>query len=123
MLGHFISGLMAVYLWIHGLGLLAVAVNAGHNLGIELVLMGKNVWKRRSPNVFSPGEVHQVTVRSEPPNKSDLQKAETADGRTLEVADVTPGEVCRVRIAGKRGWSGYAYPLAMTDDTDEHAGR
>jgi Type II CAAX prenyl endopeptidase Rce1-like len=118
LLPHFIMGLLPVYLWLHGLGLLAVAVHAGHNLVLELILIGQHVRERYRPDTFSPGEVHQVTVRSEPPNEYALHTAETADGRTLEVADVSPGDACRVRVATQIGFAGYAYPLA-TDDTDE----
>ncbi|WP_458190109.1 hypothetical protein [Haladaptatus sp. NG-WS-4] len=118
LLPHFTMGLLSVYLWINGLGLLAVAVHAGHNLIFELVRIGQTVRERYRPDTFSPGEVHHVTVRSEPPDERALHTAETADGRTLEVVDVTPGDVYRVRVAAQMGFSGYAYPLA-TDDADE----
>ena len=119
LLPHFFLGLLSVYLWIHGLGLLAVAVHAGHNFVLELVRIGQHARERYRPDTFSPGDVHRVTVRSDPPDERALHTAETADGRTLKVADVTPGDVCRVRVASQIGFTGYAYPIAT--DTDEYS--
>jgi hypothetical protein len=116
MLPHFLGGLLLAYLWMHGLGVLAVPVHAMHNLTVVVFQLGMDVRQRRSQDVFSPGEEHEITVSRGPPDERALYDAETADGRTLRVADVTPGENCRVRVAAKLGWTGYAYPLAPSDD-------
>ncbi|UPV76628.1 CPBP family intramembrane metalloprotease (plasmid) [Halorussus limi] len=116
MVPHFLGGLLSVYLWLHGLGILAVIVHAMHNLAVLVFLLGTDMKQRRNQKVFSPGEEYEVTVSRGLPDDRKLSEAETADGRTLRVADVIPDEECRVRVAAKLGWTGYAYPLARSDE-------
>lgn len=55
--------------------------------------------------MFPPGEEYEVTVGSEPPGERNLYEVETVDECTLGVANVNPGEECRVRVAATLGWT------------------
>jgi len=123
-LPHLIDGLLSVYLWVHGWGLIAISLHAWNNL----VAVGIETWQKEHPRVyprfFGPGEEHVVVVRSVSHLDSrGLRQAFTEDDRQLQVADVEPGDVCRVRVAANLGSLGYAYPLEWLErGTDQSSG-
>ncbi|WP_167837394.1 CPBP family intramembrane glutamic endopeptidase [Halosimplex halophilum] len=111
------SGFFYMYLWLNGLGLLAIGFHALNNLVAVNIPTLRRLYRTVNPNLFTPGEEHFVTVRSSSSTNPRRCTAETGDGRWVVVTDVRPETVCRVRIV-KGGNPGYGYPLAVAETTD-----
>ncbi|WP_415383006.1 CPBP family intramembrane glutamic endopeptidase [Halosimplex sp. TS25] len=110
LLPHLLSGVLLLYLWLHGLGYVAIGIHMLTNLVSVSGLVVRRFVRIVHPNKLAAGEEHWVTVSPHRKPSYGLYKAKTKDGRRVGVTDVTPGETCLVRVA-TAGLSAKAYPV------------
>lgn len=105
------SGLFYVYLWLIGLWWVAILIHMGNNLVAVGGMLGEEWWRRRQAP-FTVGETMTITVdNSAQSNDFGLFQVTGANGATLYVAGVSPGETRHVRIAvSDRGYT-EAFPI------------
>ncbi|QLH84819.1 CPBP family intramembrane glutamic endopeptidase [Halosimplex pelagicum] len=119
LLPNLLSGLLLLYLWLHGLGHVAIGLHMLTNLVYVFGLVVRRFVRIVHPNVLAAGEEHWVTVSPHRKPSRGLYRATTKDGRRVDVTDVTPGETCLVRVA-TAGLRTKAYPVreAEAEGTD-----